>query len=240
MLLAMTLPSCSTVRAACGGVVGGRIGGAQDGVELALRVHHRRRGSGDEAGLRLAQRVILLLVQGGGLEPFARRRAEALDHVVDVLDGLAQRRDHCLVGAELDDLAELLQRDAPGSPSSSWSARSALLRCARPAAPVPGSQGSRFVPRAAGWRPDAECPVRSDRPWSRRDVPAPCAAPALITIAMPAITAKAANRLPLTPHLRKADALKPEFADAKSYCHVRCPALLPLDDSSRGSIVVPG
>ena len=37
-------------------------------------------------------------------------------------------------------------------------------------------------------------------------------APALITIAMPAMTAKAANRLPLTPNLRKAKAFEFWFA----------------------------
>ena len=51
---------------------------------------------------------------GRGLEPFARRRAQALDVVVDVLHGLAESGDHGLVGAELDDLAEFLDRDLLG------------------------------------------------------------------------------------------------------------------------------
>ena len=97
-----------------GCVVGGEIGGAEDGVELGLGVHHRGRRGRDEGGLRRAQRVVLLFVQCGGLEPLARRRAEALDHVVDVLHGLGEGRDHRLVGAELDDLAELVQRDRLG------------------------------------------------------------------------------------------------------------------------------
>ena len=45
-----------------------------------------------------------------------------------------------------------------------------------------------------------ECPVRSDRPCVSPSWPSTMPAPALITMAMPAITAKAANRLPLTPH----------------------------------------
>ena len=97
-----------------GGVVGGEIGRAQDRIDLALGVHHRRRGGRDEIGLRLAQRGVLLLVQGRDLEPLARRRAEALDHVIDVFHGFLKRSDDGLVGAELDDLAELLQRDRLG------------------------------------------------------------------------------------------------------------------------------
>ena len=44
--------------------------------------------------------------------------------------------------------------------------------------------------------------------------PSTMPAPALITIAMPAITAKAANRLPLTPNFGKLKSLEPKFADA--------------------------
>ena len=96
------------------GVVGRQVGGAEDRIDLRLRVHHRRRRGGDEIGLRLAQGGILLVMQGGDVEPLARGRAEALDHVVDVLDGLVERRDDVLVGAEFDDLAELLQRQRLG------------------------------------------------------------------------------------------------------------------------------
>ena len=64
---------------------------SENGVEPALGVHHRRHGGGDEFRLRLAQRLVLLVVLGSRLEPLARRRAEALDHVLDILHGLGER-----------------------------------------------------------------------------------------------------------------------------------------------------
>ncbi len=145
-----------------GCVVGGKIGRSQDRVDLALGVHHRRARGGDEVGLRLAQRVILLLVQGRDVEPLACGRAQALDHVIDVLHGLGESGDDGLVGPQFDDLAELLQRERLGRP--------ATLRCARRAPPVPGWQGWRSAPTIAGWRRDGECRARSDRPWCRRAV----------------------------------------------------------------------
>jgi len=45
---------------------------------------------------------------------FARRRAQALDGVVDVLDGFAECGDDRLVGSELDDAAESFDRDLLG------------------------------------------------------------------------------------------------------------------------------
>ena len=51
-------------------------------------------------------------MQGGGYEPLAGGRDQALGRLVDILDGFAERRDDGLVGAELDDLAELLLRGA--------------------------------------------------------------------------------------------------------------------------------
>ena len=68
--------------------------------------------------------------------------------------------------------------------------------------------------------------------------PRTIAAPALITIAMPAITPKAANRLPLTPHFGKRMPLSLNLPMRN-----RIAMWLPrttLGCSSRGSIVVPG
>ena len=42
--------------------------------------------------LRRAQRVILLVVEGGGVEPLAGGGGEALRRLVDVLDGLVAAR----------------------------------------------------------------------------------------------------------------------------------------------------
>jgi hypothetical protein len=50
-------------------------------------------------------------VLGGGLEPFARRSTEAVDHVVDVLHGFGEIGDHRFVGAEFRDLGELCHDD---------------------------------------------------------------------------------------------------------------------------------
>ena len=110
----MISASCSTVRAALHGVVPGQIRRAEDGVDLGLGVHHGRAGGGDEAGLRPAQGAVLAVTLGSKVEPLVRRGAEAIDVVVDVLDGLAKRGDDGLVGAEFNDLAELLRRDLLG------------------------------------------------------------------------------------------------------------------------------
>ena len=91
------------------GVVPGQIRRTEDGVDLGLGVHHGRAGGGDEGGLRAAQRGVLPVMLGSKVEPLARRGAEAVDVVVDVLHGLAECRDDGLVGAEFNDLAELLR-----------------------------------------------------------------------------------------------------------------------------------
>ncbi len=51
---------------------------------------------------------------GSEVEPLARRGAEAVDVVVNVFHGFAERRDDGLVGAEFNDLAELLRCDLLG------------------------------------------------------------------------------------------------------------------------------
>ena len=114
LVLATTLPSCSTVRAASVASSVERL--AEPRIALIWLWASIIAGAGgrDEIGLRLAQRSVLLLVQGRDLEPLARGRAEALDHVLDVLHGLGEVGDDRLVGAEFDDLAELLQRDRLG------------------------------------------------------------------------------------------------------------------------------
>ncbi len=85
-----------------------------DAVELGLGVDRRGAGRGDEAPLRLAHRAVQPFVLVGQFEPLDRGRDEALDHRVDVFHVLGERRDDGLVGAELDDLAELLHRDRLG------------------------------------------------------------------------------------------------------------------------------
>ena len=93
-------------------VIGREIGGLQDaiGQHLGLGIHRRELGCGNEACLSAAQCIVLLATLGRDVEPLARGRAEALDGFVDVLHSLVQRRDHGLVGAELDDFAEFCQR----------------------------------------------------------------------------------------------------------------------------------
>ena len=90
------------------------VGGRVDAVELGLRVDSRWSRSGHETPLRLAHRVVELFVLGAQFEPLARRGAEALDHLVDVFHVLGEGCNDRLVGAEFDDLAELLQRDRLG------------------------------------------------------------------------------------------------------------------------------
>ena len=86
-----------------------------------------------------------------------------------------------------------------------------------------------------------ECPVRSDRPWRRRDARSTRPAPALMTIAMPAITAKAANRLPLTPNCGKLKSRRAGICRCRIVTpFARCPVPTLQDESSRGSIAVPG
>ena len=92
-----------------GCVVGIEIGGAEDGVDLGLGVHHRRACGGRETRLRVAQCMVVLLMLGRGIEPFAGGLDHALDVVVDVFHGLAEGCDDRLVGAEFNDLAELFQ-----------------------------------------------------------------------------------------------------------------------------------
>jgi hypothetical protein len=90
------------------------VGGRIDAVELGLRVDCRWSGGSHETPLGLAHRVVELFVLGAQFEPLARGRAETLDHLIDVLHVLGQRRNDRLVGTEFDDLAELLQRDRLG------------------------------------------------------------------------------------------------------------------------------
>ena len=97
---------------ACG--IGIEIGGAEDGVDPGLGIHHRRACGGREAGLCVAQRMVLLVVLGRGFKPFASRLDHALDVVVDILHGLAERCDHRLVGVKFNDLAELFEGDRLG------------------------------------------------------------------------------------------------------------------------------
>jgi hypothetical protein len=85
-----------------------------DALQFGLGVDRGRTGSGNETPLRLAHRVVELLVLRGQFEPFARGRAEAFDHLVNVLHVLGECRDDRLVGAEFDNLAEFLQRDRLG------------------------------------------------------------------------------------------------------------------------------
>src|SRR6185312_8769818 len=80
-----------------GGVVGGKIGRAQYGINLGLGVQHRRTCRQDESALRNTKRVILLVVKGGDIQPLAGGRSEALGGFVDVLDGLVESADHGLV-----------------------------------------------------------------------------------------------------------------------------------------------
>ncbi len=89
-------------------------GGAEDGIELGLGGDHHGTGGPDESRLGGARGAIKLLVLGRGLEALACRAAEALDHLVDVLDGLGEGFHHSLVGAERGDLAELGHRTRLG------------------------------------------------------------------------------------------------------------------------------
>ncbi len=141
-------------------IVSGKLGGAEHGIDLGLGVHHRGAGGGDEAGLRAAQGIILLVMQGCDLQPFAGRGAEALDRVVDILDGFAERGDDGLVGAEFGDLAELSKRDLLGFLHfpGAFVERLGAARCQQ--APAPGWRGWRSAPPIAGWPPGVECPVR--------------------------------------------------------------------------------
>ena len=97
-----------------GRIVGREVGGAQGGADLGLGIHHRRASDGHEVGLRVAQGIILLFMLGRSFEPFASRGNQTFDGVVDVLDGFAESGDDRLVGAEFNDLAELLKRDLLG------------------------------------------------------------------------------------------------------------------------------
>jgi hypothetical protein len=88
-----------------------QVRGQKDGICPCLRVHHCRISNGYEVGMGLAESIVLFLVLSGGLEPLSSCGAEVLDGVLDILDSLAQRRDHILVGPELDDLTELSDHD---------------------------------------------------------------------------------------------------------------------------------
>ena len=94
----------------CGlrGLIQRGIGGAQGSADPGLGVGYRGAGDGDEGGLRVAQRIIQLFMLGCRCEPFASRGTQTIDGVVDVLDGFAEGGDDRLVGAEFNDLAELL------------------------------------------------------------------------------------------------------------------------------------
>ena len=89
-------------------------GTAEDGVDLGLGVQHRRVGGGNEVRLRAAQRIVLLPMLRGDLQPLAGGRDQALDVIVDILHGFSESGDHRLVGAEFDDLAELVEGDRIG------------------------------------------------------------------------------------------------------------------------------
>ena len=143
-----------------------------------------------------------------------------------------ERRDHILVGAELDDLAELLQRDVLGFLHLLGAFVQRVLAF--------GGQQRRSLAgeaRALGGKLQAggqarDVAGRSDRPCARRDGRAPWPAPALMTRAMPAITAKAANRLPLTPHRgRKKPMSLPSLPIARSPRHVVPARTVPWDGS---------
>ena len=91
-----------------------QVGGTENGVDSRLRIHHRRVRGGHETRLRLAQGIVLPLTQRDCVKPLLRRGVQALDGVVDTVDGFAEGCGHHLVGAEFDDLAELSERDLLG------------------------------------------------------------------------------------------------------------------------------
>jgi hypothetical protein len=97
-----------------GCVILGKHGGAEDGVDLDLRVQHRRGGGGNELRLRAAQRIVLLLMPRGDFQPLAGGCDQALDVIVEILHGFGGSGDHRLVGAEFDHLAELVEGDRLG------------------------------------------------------------------------------------------------------------------------------
>ena len=87
----MTLPSCSTVRAAA---VASSVERLAE-LRIALIWLWASIIAGAEAATKsvcaLRSAAYCFVVQGCDLEPLARGRAEALDHVVDVLHGLGER-----------------------------------------------------------------------------------------------------------------------------------------------------
>ena len=97
-----------------GCIILGKHGRVEDGVDLDLGVQHRRVGGGNEGRLRAAQRVVLLLMLRGDLQPIAGGRDQALDVIVDIPHGFGERGDHRSVGAEFDHLAELIEGDRLG------------------------------------------------------------------------------------------------------------------------------
>ncbi len=112
--LAMTLPSWSTVRAASAASSAERLADCRMALIWVWASIIAGLAAATKPACARRSASYCLSCSRSDAKPFARRRAEALDVVVDVLHGFGERSDHRLVGAEFDDLAELFERDLLG------------------------------------------------------------------------------------------------------------------------------
>src|SRR6185437_8235571 len=180
------------------GVVGGKIGGAEHGVELGLRIQHRRARGGDEAGLSGAQGVILLVVQGHDIEPLAAAEPRLL-----IMSSMFLTVSPSAATTFLSAPSSVI---SPSFANAVCWVSFIFLACSSSASALrEASSAGPWLARLALWAASCRlaasrgmsCPLKSsiDLP----SCPSTMAATVEITMAMPAITAKAANRLPRTP-----------------------------------------
>ena len=160
LLLAMTLPSCSTVRAAA--VASSVEGSAEPRIALswlwASIIAGAEAATNSACALRSASYCL-------SCRAAASSRSRAAEPRLLIMSSMFLTVSVSAATTVLSAPSSMISpsfcsASGSASPSSSWSARSAILRCARPAAPVPGWQGSRSAPTVAGWRPAAGCRVR--------------------------------------------------------------------------------
>ena len=198
--LATTLPSCSTVRAAR---MASSLARDRRSVRIALSWLWASiiagAGGGDELRLRLAQRVVLLARAGRPVSSRSRAAEPRLLIMSSMFFTVS-------VSAATTVLSAPSSMISPSFCSATaWVSFIFLVRSLSASSLREASSAGPWLARLALCADSCRLAARRgmSRPLRSTMVPPSCPstrpAPALITIAMPAMTAKAAKRLPLTP-----------------------------------------
>jgi hypothetical protein len=231
---AITLPSCSTMRAAA--VAASMTGSTAVSMALSRLWASNISGSANhEVRLRLAQRLVLLVVRRRRLEPLACRRGEIL--VMSSIFFTVSVSAVTMVLSAPSAMTSLSLASAVACVSLIFLRRSFSASSVRTASTAALARKSGALRRAAGSRPAADVRAGEVDHYAAEVARAP-GPRRQITMAMPAMMAKAVNKLPRTPNFGRRF-YEIEFADRNAKRH-RTEPIRYLKVNRGGTIAVPG